>query len=316
MAFVRILCTAILLATPTAAVARPLDVTIDDRVDPAPVGEEIVYEIDVEVTAATPAPGVVVVLHLPPGTTFLSARRQPDFALIDGDVSGDQVTFDLGDEPPCDKPVLPACAAIWALVRVEPSVDPGTVLAATATISSSDPASFPPDSHTVYTSVGSLAIRKGRVNFAAIEGRDRVQLEADVGRTGWESPLVDPPPTLDLSNGIRVRLGEAGEPPVLDVTVPGTAFKCRGLASVRCTLADPAAWRPLGLDRLTVLLRYDYLQRNNANVLVRTYNLALPSDFGPELSLTLDADGVTYDDTAELVPKGNRLIYTHLQNKP
>jgi len=314
--FLRFLCTVLALGAATAASAKPLDVSLDDRVDPVPVGEELVYEINVKVSSTVPAPGVVVALQLPPGTTFVSARRQPDYAPIAGQVAGDVVTFDLGDEPPCDKKNLPACADIWALVHVEPSVEPGTVLRSDVTVTSSDPASFPADVHTAYTSAGSLAIRKGRVNFAAVPGRDRIQIEGDVGRAGWESPLLQPPPNFAVFNGVRVRLGEAGGTPVLDVTVPGISFKCTGLASVRCSLADPAAWRPLGLDRLNVLLRFNGVQRNNAYVSVRTHNLDLPDDIGPEMELTLDANGETYTDSAEFLASGNRLIYTHLQSKP
>ncbi|MEW6268734.1 MAG: hypothetical protein AB1689_05480 [Thermodesulfobacteriota bacterium] len=316
MALLTALCASLLLMASTAAFAGPLKVALDDRVDPVPIGEEMVYEIEVKVTGTETAPGVVATLELPPGTTFVSARRQPDFAPIDGQVSGDEVTFELGDLPPCDKKDLPACRDVWALVRIEPEVDPGTILQGSVTVTSTDPGTFPPDSHTTYTSAGSFAIRKGRVNFAAIEGRDRIQLEGDVGRTGWESPLVSPPPNLDISNGIRVRVGEVGETPVLDVTVPADAFKCNGLASVRCTLRDPREWRPLGLDRLTVLFRFDHLQRNNPNLLVRTHQLTLPSDYGPELEITIDADGETYTDTVLLEQKGNRLTYAKPQNKP
>src|SRR5690606_24805663 len=109
--------------------------------------------------------GVVATLELPPGTTFLSARRQPDWEPIDGSVAGNTVSFDLGDVPPCDKKGLPACRDIWARVRVEPEVEPGTIMQASVSVTSTDPATFKPDSHATYTSAGSFAIRKGRVNF-------------------------------------------------------------------------------------------------------------------------------------------------------
>src|SRR5438477_285256 len=102
----------------THAAARALDVSLDDRVDPVPVGANIVYEIDLDVTSSGPAPGVVVTLTLPPGTTFVSAVRQPDYAPITGDVAGSEVRFDLGEEPSCNGKDLPACAEIWALVHV------------------------------------------------------------------------------------------------------------------------------------------------------------------------------------------------------
>ena len=307
---------ALVLALAAPASARSLDVSLDDRVDPVPAGENLVYEIDLDVTAAGPAPGVVLTLHLPPGTTFVSARRQPDYALIAADVDGSDVRFDLGEEPPCNKKDLPACNAIWALVHVGASVDPGTVLAARVDATSTAPGAFPADSHTVYTSVGSLAIRKGRVNFSATPGRDRIQFDADLGRAGWPSPNDPLPPTLDFSNGIRVQLGEAGAAPLVDVTVPGDAFKCTGIASRRCRLVDPKLWRPFGLDRLNLFLPHDFLQRNNASILVQSTNLALPPDIGPEMELTVQANGETYTDSALFVAGGRRLTYTHTQVKP
>lgn len=305
----------LLLALTGTAQARALDVSLDDRVDPVHPGGRLVYEIDLDVTFAIPAPDVRITLHLPPGTSFVSAVRQPDYAPIPADVDGAEVRFDLGEEPSCNGSNLPACAEIWALVEVDASVDPGTILAATAVATSSS-ASFPTDSHTVYTSVGSLAIRKGRVNFSATPGRDRIQFEADVAREGWASPNHPLPPTLDLSGGIRVQLGEAGEPPVVDVTVPAAAFVCVGTASTRCRLAQPKLWRPFGLDRLNVFLPLPFAQRNNATVLVRSYNLALPPDIGPDMELTIVAAGETHSDTALHAAKGRRLVYTKIQSKP
>lgn len=306
----------LLLAAAGGAGARALDVSLDDRVDPVPAGADLVYEIDLDVTAAVPAPDVAITLTLPPGTSFVSAVRQPDYAPIAGDVVGDLVRFDLGEEPSCNGKDIPACAAIWALVQVDGGVDPGTVLAATVAATSSDPATFPTDMHTVYTSVGSLAIRKGRLSFSAIPGRDRIQFEADVGRAGWPSPNDPVPPTLDISGGIRVRMGETGAAPVVDVTVPLEAFKCAGTAALRCRLADPKAWRPLGLDRLNVFFPLDLAQRNNASVLARSSSLDLPDEFGPDLELMIDAGGETYVDAALHEAVGRRLTYTHTQAKP
>ncbi|MBY0277545.1 hypothetical protein K2Z84_19605 [Candidatus Binatia bacterium] len=306
----------LLLGFVHGAAARSLDVSLDDRVDPVPAGADMVYELDLDVTSDVPAPGVVLTLTLPPGTSFVSAVRQPDYAPIAGDVVGNEVRFDLGEEPSCNGKNIPACAAIWALVHVDGGVAPGTVLVATVVATSSDSANFATDTHTAYTSVGTLAIRKGRVNFSAVPGRDRIQLEADVGRAGWASPNDPLPPTLDLSSGIRVRMGEAGAAPVVDVTVPFAAFTCIGSASVRCRLADAKAWRPLGLDRLNVFFPLDFQQRNNASVLVRSYDLSLPDDVGPDMRLTIDAGGATFTDDALHAPAGRRLIYTHTQAKP
>jgi hypothetical protein len=307
-------CLVLALAAPAGA--RSLDVSLDDRVDPVPAGSDLVYEIDLDVTSDVAAPDVLITLTLPTGTSFVSAVRQPDYAPITGDVVGDEVRFDLGEEPSCNGKNIPACAAIWVLVHVDGGVDDGTVLAATVVATSSDPGTFPTDTHTAYTSVGTLAIRKGRTNFSATPGRDRIQFEADVGRAGWPSPNDPLPPTLDLSGGLRVRMGEAGSAPVVDVTVPADAFTCVGTASMRCRLADPKAWRPLGLDRLNVFIPLDFLQRNNANVLVRSYSLSLPPDIGPNMELRIDAGSETYTDDALHVPSGRRLTYTHTQAKP
>lgn len=306
----------LLLACADGAVARSLDVSLDDRVDPVPAGADLVYELDLDVTADAPAPDVRLTLTLPAGTSFVSAVRQPDYAPIAADVVGSEVRFDLGAEPSCNGKNIPACAAIWARVHVDGSVDPGTVLAATVVATSSDPGSFPTDTHTAYTSVGTLAIRKGRVNFSATPGRDRIQFEADVGRAGWPSPDDPLPPTLDIAGGVRVRMGESGAPPAVDVTVPYEAFTCIGSAAIRCRLASPKAWRPLGLDRLNVFFPLAYQQRNNASVLVRSYDLSLPDDAGPEMTLTIDAGGETYTDEALHTTAGRRLIYTHTQAKP
>jgi hypothetical protein len=304
------------LALATHAAARALDVSLDDRVDPVPAGANVVYEISLDVTSSGPAPGVLITLQLPTGTTFVSAVRQPDYAPISGDVAGNEVRFDLGEEPSCNGKDIPACADIWVLLHVGGGIDPGTVLQASVVATSSDPGTFPSDSHVAYTSVGTAAIRKARVNFSAIPGRDRMQFEADLGRDGWPSPNDPLPPTLDFSGGIRVRMGAAGSPAVVDVTVPGDAFKCSGSARRRCTLSDPSAWRPFGLDRLTISLPLDFAQRNNAGILVKSTNLALSPDIGPEMQLTVDAGGETYTDSALLTAQGRRLTYTHTQSKP
>jgi hypothetical protein len=121
---------------------------------------------------------------------------------------------------------------------------------------------------------------------------------------------------MSTVGGVRVRLGETGKTPVVDVTVPGSAFKCSGAASQRCRLADPQMWRPLGLDRLNFFLPYPQIQRNNAHVLVRTINLSLPPDIGSDLKLTIDAAGQSYTDNALFVRKANRLSYLHNQSLP
>ena len=304
-------------ALPTAAGAsRLFDVDLDDRVDPVPPGAELVYEIEVENSFLLPAPDTVVSQTLPPGTTFVAAYRQPDWAEIPGEILPGEVRFHLGDEPSCGNVGLPPCRDIWSVLRVDEDVEPGTVLMSRVEVTSSNPEAYPPHVDSIYTSVGTAAIRTGRVTFARTAGRDRVSVEADLGRAGLPNPLLPAPPTIDPTTGVRVVVRDAGGFTALDLTLPGDAFKCSGTVARRCRLVDPRAWRPSGLDRLNFFLPMVFQQRNNAQVLLRTAALTLPDDFGPTVEITIESDGATFVDEAEFVPGPNRLAYRHRQTEP
>jgi uncharacterized repeat protein (TIGR01451 family) len=302
--------------TRPAFAARGFDIDLDDRVDPVRPGEEIVYEIGIENSFETPAPDTIVTDFLPPGTTYVAAYRQPDYAEIPAEVDSGVVRWHLGDEPSCGNVGLPPCRDIWAVLRVDDDVAPGTVLMNHVEMTSSDPVNYPTHQDTTYTSVGSAAIRNAKVTFPRTPGRDRITVRADLARSGLQTPSSPPPPTLDPSAGVHIMLREPGQAPVLDIDVPGSALRCSGTVARHCQLDDPSLYRPLGLDRLTIFLPFLLQQRNNAQVLVRTASLTLPDDFGPDLELTIDSGGVTYVDDATLRAAPNRLTYLHTQAEP
>lgn len=306
----------LLTAVPARAGTVLFDVDVDDRVDPVRPGDELVYEIEIENSRPEPAPDVVVTDFLPPGTTFVAAYREPDWAEVPAEVLPGEVRLHLGDEPGCGQVGLPPCNTIWATVRVDDGVAPGTVLANRVEMSSSDPLAFPTHRSVVYTSVGSAAIRKAWIVFPGQPGRDRITVDVDLARAGLRTPLHPRTPTIDLADGIRVKLGEPGAAPVVDVTVPGSAFVCSGTGSRSCRLADPAAFRPLGLHTLVVFLPAKLLQRNNARLRAHTAALSLADDFGPVLEVRVESGGVEYVDIAQMRPGRDRLSYTHKQTKP
>lgn len=306
----------VLVAPPRAAAQRVFDVDLDDRNDPVRPGEDVVYEIDVENSRTFSAPDVVVTDFLPPGTSYIAAYRAPDYAEIPAWIFSDRVEWHLGALESCGHIDLPPCRDIWAVIRVGAGVDPGTVLHNLVTMTSSDAVNFPAHQDQTYTSVGSAAIRKARISLPIVPGRDRVSAEADLGRDGRRTPFDPATPTIDPTEGVRVILSEPGGATALDITVPGSAFRCIGTASVRCRLADPKAWRPLGLDRLNIFLPLIHLQRNNAQVIVRSGQLSLPDSLGPVLELTIESGGETYTDVATLEPGANRLVYAHKQSEP
>jgi uncharacterized repeat protein (TIGR01451 family) len=307
----------VLTAPPRAAAGtRFFDIDLDDRVDPVRPGEDVVYEIEIENNRTTAAPDVVVTDFMPPGTSYVAAYRAPDYTEIPAQVFSDRVEWHLGAIERCGQLGLPPCRTIWAAFRVGNGVAPGTVMENVVTMESSDPFNFPAHQDQTYTSVGSAAIRKARVILPVLPDRDRVSVEADLARNGRHTPSDPPPPTIDPADGVRVVIAEPGGATALDITVPVTAFRCLGRASLRCRLATPRDWRPLGLDRLNIFLPLVHLQRNNAQVIVRTSKITLPDDFGPVVRLTIESGGVTYTDDATLIAKGARLAYRHKQTQP
>lgn len=299
------------------AVPRGFDIDIDDRNDPVRPGEEAIYELRIENSLLAVAPGVVVTDFLPPGTSFVGAWRAFDWVGVPAIVYPDRVELSIGDLESCGAIGLPPCRDVWLALRVDPGVSPGSVLENRVVMTSSDPDRFKPHQSRIFTSVGTAAIRVARVMLPPTAiGRDTVSVEADLARQGRRTPADGAPPTLDPTLGVRVRLREPGGATALDLVVPGTAFRCRNSVSIRCRLADPAAWRPRGLDRFDVFLPATRTRRNNAHVLVRTTNISLPDDFGPTVEIVVESDGTAWSDEAELKSGPGRLTYAHQQSDP
>jgi hypothetical protein len=300
-----------------ARAARPFDVKLDDRVDPVAPGDEMVFEIDVIIRGSQTVPGVETTLVTSPELTFVEARRAPTWEVIPAVVQGQSVRFDLGDEDPCNDKNLPECREVWAVYQVNPGAAPGSVLETSVSITSSD-SQFSPDSGFVFTSVGSLAIRNGRIPLDA----GVVRLRAHVGRTAMHSPFDPSPSNIDLTQGLRIRFGEAGEEPIFDVSLPAEALECDVRPDprlpARCKLVDVDTWKPFGLLRLNIYKNGDFAQNNNALVRLTLDDLPMGTGFGPDLELTLDANGVTYTDDAtfEEVNGGRLLLYDHTRFDP
>ncbi|MEW6272042.1 MAG: hypothetical protein AB1689_22395 [Thermodesulfobacteriota bacterium] len=301
----------------------PLDVDLDDRVDPVPPGGEIVYEVEIENFTAQPAPDVVVTVHPPQGTTFVVAHREPDWAEVTAQVFADRVELALGDVPTCDLPGVARCRDVWLVLALDPGVEPGTVLENRVGIASSDAVAHPPNEAATYTTAGAAAVRASKV-FVGRPLRDRFTIEADIGRSGLRT-LDDPPtPTIELGAGIRVVFGEAGATPLLDVTVPAADLRCTNpdddpSRNKTCALRDPKKWRLLGLQKLQVLQRpYRKVQRNNAQLRVRGAFLDIPPSVGNDFELTVEAGGEVYADvyTVEPAPNGRFRRYAHAQGQP
>ena len=302
---------------PAHAVPRGFDIDLDDRNDPVRPGDLAVFELAIENSLLATAPGVVVTDLLPPGTSFVEARRAPDWSLVPATVFPDRVELALGDLPSCGAIDLPACRDVWVTLRVDAGVAPGTVLENRVVMTSTDPVGFRTHQSRIFTSVGPAAIRTARVLLPpTATGRDTVAVEADLARDGRTSPSAPAPATLEPLDGLRVVLREPGGTVALDVALPGSAFKCRGTSSRRCRLSDPAAWRSSGLERLDVFLPDVSNQRNGAGVLVRTTRTSLPDDFGPELELLVESNGGSWSDVATLKAGSGRLSYAHKQSDP
>ena len=304
-------------ARPVHAVPRGFDIDLDDRNDPVRPGDRAVYELAIENSLLAVAPGVVVTDLLPPGTSFVEARRAPDWSLVPATVFADRVELSLGDLPSCGAVDLPACHDVWITLRVDAGVAPGTMLENRVVMTSTDPGDFPTHRSRIFTSVGSAAIRTARVLMpTTATGRDTISVEADLARDGCNSPAAPAPATLEPLDGLRVVLREPSGTVALDVALPGAAFKCRGTSARRCRLADPAAWRSSGLERLDVFLPEVSSQRNGAGLLVRTTRTSLPDDFGPDLELLVESGGEAWSDVATLKAGSGRFSYAHKQSDP
>ncbi|HZR85096.1 MAG TPA: DUF11 domain-containing protein [Candidatus Binatia bacterium] len=301
----------------------PLDVDLDDRIDPVRPGQEIVYEIEIENFTASVAPGVVLTDTLPPGTTFVIAHREPDWAEVPATVVGDQVRIDLGGVDPCDRPGVPRCRDVWLVARVNDDVPPGTRVQNRVDLASSDAATYPPLSADVYTAVGSAAIREADIR-AGRPRTDRVRATADLARTGWRTRIDPAPPSVDVSDGIRVRAEAAGGLVLFDVSFSAAELRCTNPSGdpFRTRTCRPASRVALALARIQLLevtLRpTGATQRNNARLRVRAAHLDVPLAAASELTLTLFAGGETYTDTVPLAlgGDGHTARYSRSQGSP
>lgn len=301
----------------------PLDVDLDDRVDPVRPGEDVVYEVEVENFTTQIAPDVVLTVHPPPGTIFVGARREPDWAEVPSQAVGDAIVLDLGGVHPCDHPGWPRCRDIWLTLRVDPGVAEGTVLENRVAIASADAPTYPPNEVTTYTTASSAAVRQAKV-FVGHAPRDRAIVELDLARDGIPAGDDPPSPTIDLGDGVRVVLGEPGAEPILDVTVPAEQLRCTNPSQdpnrlTSCTVRDPKAFRPLGLQRLQLRTKpYLRVQRNNTQVRLRGFFLDIPESTGMELEVRLEAAGEVFADrfVVEPSPNGRFRRYGHHQGEP
>jgi uncharacterized repeat protein (TIGR01451 family) len=304
-------CAAALLAaigSPRAAVAVerefPLDVDLADRVDPVPPGGNVVYEVELENFTEAIAPDVVLTDFMPPGTSFVSAYRQFDWAAVPAELEPGIVRLLVGAVEPCDLPETARCRDVWLALRVDPSVAPGTVLENRVRIESSDP-SHPPNEADIFTTVGTAAIQKALV-LVGVPGRDSFSLRVALGRSGLQRGNDPPTPTLDPSAGFSLRIGAAGSPPIVEVAIPASELDCTSshgnpFRHVRCKLARRGAFAAYGLDTLRLdLPPYVTAQRNNAKLRLAGKRLAIDPSLGPELEVTVESPGGTSFDSATL----------------
>jgi len=301
----------------------PLDIDIDDRVDPVRPGEEIVYEIEIENFTSQVAPDVVVTDTLPPGTSFVVAHREPDWAEVPAQVFADRIELPLGGVDPCDRPGVPRCRDIWLTLRVDPGVHPGTRLENAVAVESSDSTTYPRTEADTITAVGSAAIRHAVLRVGR-PGRDRAVVDADLARTGLRTRLDPPTPNLDLSAGLTVRLALPGGSTLVDLTVPASALRCSNPSAdpnrfTNCTVRDRQLLASAGVQHLQLTLRALLpVQRNNARIRLRAQRLTAPPDESAQLELTLEAGSETYTDTVPLaaVGGGGTRSYTRSQGEP
>jgi uncharacterized repeat protein (TIGR01451 family) len=300
----------------------PLDVDLDDRVDPVRPGEEIVYEVEIENFTSQIAPDVVLTDVLPPGTTFVVAHREPDWAEVPAQVFADRVEFDLGGVDPCDRPGVPRCRDIWLTLRIDPGIVPGTRLENRAAVESSNAASYPTTEASTITAVGSAAIRKATLAVGH-PGRDRAIVEADLARTGLRTRIDPPTATIDLAGGLRVRLVVPAGPALLDVTVPAASLRCSNPSGdpyrfTNCSVRDRPLLASAGVQSLKLTLpALVAVQRNNARVRLRANRLSVAAG-SDGVELTIEAGGEIYSDAVPLLPSANgrSLRYARGQGDP
>ena len=162
---------------------RELSTTASIR---SPAGQDVVYELDLDVTS-----------DVPRRTSCSRSRcrlnelrvRRSSARLLHRSPATSSVTRCASTSamrPSCNGRTSPACAAIWALVRRRIECAGNGAGRDRRRDVEQPPARSPTDTpHTRYTLVGSLAIRKGRVNFSAAPGRDRIQFRPTSDASGW-----------------------------------------------------------------------------------------------------------------------------------
>jgi uncharacterized repeat protein (TIGR01451 family) len=200
----------------------PLDVDLADRVDPVPPGGDIVYEIELENFTDQAAPDVVVTDFLPPGTTFVSAYRQPAWDEVAAEVEPGLVRLLVGSVAPCDMGDTTRCRDIWLALRVDESVSAGAVVENRVRIESSDPLDYPTNEASRPTTVGTAKIDTARL-LVGEPGRDGFTLRVDIGRSGLRRAIDPPTPTIDPSGGLLLRVGAPGTP-LLEIDIPPSAL--------------------------------------------------------------------------------------------
>jgi len=187
----------------------PLDVDLADRVDPVPPGGDIVYEIELENFTDEVAPDVVVTDFLPPGTSFVSAYRQPAWNEVPVEVEPGLVRLLVGSVEPCDLGDTARCRDVWLALHVDESVSVGTVVENRVRIESSDPVRYPTNETSKRTTVATAKIDTARL-LVGEPGRDGFTVRVDIGRSGLRRAIDPPTPTIDPSGGLFLRVGAPG----------------------------------------------------------------------------------------------------------
>lgn len=320
----------VLLAASPAAAARPgsnnapLNLDLDDRNDPVRPGEHVVYELELENRTNRVARGVVVTDVLPPGTTFVGARREPDWAEVPAVVREGEGEVDLlvGEVVPCDRPgSTPRCRDVWIVLRVDDAAAPGARIGNRVRSATDDPATFPTNEAATITTIGSAGIRAALARTDSARGG--VALQADLARDGIASRADPPTPDIDLAGGLRLRVGPPGGTPWIDATLGPADLRCTNPGRdprrhTSCRPRDLRAAAERGIGSLEVGLRPAYAaQRINAQVRVRTTPVFLDSTGGVAVEFRLEAGGAVFEDSARLVEETpGRWRYHRTQGDP
>ena len=299
----------------------PLDVDLGDRVDPVRPGQDIVYELEVENFTSAFATDVVVTDTLPEGISFVIAHREPHWEEVTAIVEGNQARFELGDVAPCDQAHTPRCRDLWLVLRVAPTLPEGVRLTNRVTVTSSDSSLSSNQAKTV-TTVASAAIRYAKA-VVGRPGRDRIDVHADLARSGLHTALDPATPTINMSEGISLLIGPPAGPPIFEMTLAASEIVCpdRGnpLRRVHGRLRNKKGGKRVGLRKFDVILpSYLAAQHNNAHLRLKLTGLAIPASGATPFTLTLIAKGKVFAQSVVLEPKksGRVLKYSQPQGEP